>query len=83
MNQKCPSNPCALYAKVEKILKGSLDSIPSPPLPVKIQINGGKAKGKTLLGDVNKLFVSKSLLTMPSNVFTPQANFPANNFNFH
>ena len=56
--------------KVEKILKGNLDLIPSPS--VKIQIMGGKVclrcKGKTLLGDVNKLFVFKSLLTMPSNV---------------
>ena len=49
--------------KVEKILKGNLDSIPSPSL--KILIMGGKSslrcKGKTLLGDVNKLFVFKSL----------------------
>ena len=45
--------------KVEKILKGSLDSIPSPS--VKIQIMGGKVgfscKGKTLLGVINKCFV--------------------------
>ena len=45
--------------KVEKILKGSLDSIPSPSPSVKIQIMGGKVclrcKGKTLLGVVNKL----------------------------
>ena len=58
--------------KVGKILKGSLDSIPSPSPSVKIQIMSGKVclkcKGKTLLGDVNKLFVFKSLLTMPSNV---------------
>ena len=58
--------------KVEKISKGSLDSIPSPSPSVKIQIMGGKVclrcKGKTLLGDVNKLFVFKSLLTTPSNV---------------
>ena len=56
--------------KVEKILKGSLDSIPSPS--VKIQIMGGKVclrcKGKTLLGFVNKLLKIKSLWTMPSNV---------------
>ena len=54
--------------KVEKILKGSLDSIPSPSPSVKIQIMGEKVslrcKGKTLLGDVNKVFVFKSLLTM-------------------
>ena len=48
-------------SKVENILKGSLDSIPSPS--VKIQTMGGKVclmgKGKTLLGIVNKLIVSK------------------------
>ena len=58
--------------KVENILKGSLDSIPSPSPFVKIQIRGGKVrlrrKGKTLLGVVNKLFVFKSLLTRPGNV---------------
>ena len=56
--------------KVEKILKDSLDSIPSPS--VKIQILGGKVclrcKGKTLLGVVNKLLKTKSLLISPSNV---------------
>jgi hypothetical protein len=45
------------FFKVENILKGSLDSIPSPS--VKIQIMGGKVflwcKGKTLLAIVNKL----------------------------
>ena len=42
--------------KVEKILKGSLDSITSPLTSVKIQIMGGKiclmCKGKTLPGIV-------------------------------
>jgi hypothetical protein len=56
--------------KVENILKGSLDLNPSPS--VKIQIMGGKiclrGRGKTLYGDVNKLFVFKSLLTTPRNV---------------
>ena len=56
--------------KVEKILKGSLDSIPSPS--VKIQIMGRevclRCEGKTLLGVVNKLLKTKSLLTSPSNV---------------
>ena len=60
-----------MFLKVEKILKGSLDLIPSPS--VKIQIMGGKVclrcKGKTLLGGVNKLLKTKSLLTSPSNVF--------------
>ena len=47
-----------LEGKVENILKGSLDSIPSPLPSVKIQIMGRKVcmrcKGKTLLSDVNK-----------------------------
>ena len=65
-------NTAVLNSKVEKILKGSLDSIPSPSPLVKIQIMGGKiclrCKGKTLLGVVNKLLKTKSLLTTPSNV---------------
>ena len=44
--------------KVENILKGSLDGIPSLSPSVKIQIMGGKVclrcKGKTLLVVVNK-----------------------------
>ena len=58
-----------IQGKVEKILKGSLDLIPSPS--VKIQIMGGKVclrcKGKTLLGVVNKILKKKNLMTMPSN----------------
>ena len=58
--------------KVETILKASLDSIPSSSPSVKIQSMGGKVclmcKGKTLLGIVNKLLKTKSLLTSPSNV---------------
>ena len=53
----CDLKKVVKVSKVEKILKGSLDSIPSPS--VKIQIMGGKVclrcKGKTLLGDVNKV----------------------------
>ena len=62
----------ALVFKVENILKGSLDLIPSPSPSVKIQIMGGKVclrcKGKTLMGSVNKLLKTKSLMTKPSNV---------------
>ena len=50
-----------ISSKVEKILKASLDLIPSPS--VKIQIMGGKVclrcKSKTLLGVVNKLLKTK------------------------
>ena len=51
---------------VEKILKGSLDLIPSPSPSVKIKILGGKVclrcKDKTSLGVANKLLKTKSLL---------------------
>ena len=64
--------PLAHLVKVEKISKGSLDSIPSPSPSVKIQIMGGKVchmcKGKTLLVIVNKVLKTKSLLTSPYNV---------------
>ena len=62
----------SIFSRVENILKGSLDSIPSPSPSVKIQIMYGnvclRCKGKTLLVDVNKLLKTKSLLTMPSNI---------------
>ena len=64
--------PFNFIIKVEKILKGSLDSILSPSPLVKIQIMDGKiclrCKGETLLGFVNKLLKTKSLLTTSSNV---------------
>jgi hypothetical protein len=74
--------------KVEKILKGSLDSITSPSHSVEIQIIGGKVclryKGKTLLGVVNKLLKKKSVaFTQQCFTLLPQVNFPANNLNFH
>ena len=55
--------------KVEKILKGSLDSIPSPSPLVKIQIMGRKVclkcKCKKLLG-VNKLLKTKACCHHPA-----------------
>jgi hypothetical protein len=75
---------CEIFFKIEKILKGSLDSIQSPSSSVKIQIMGGKVclmcKGKTLLSLVNKLLKTTSLLTSPSNVLPHY--LPANNLNF-
>jgi hypothetical protein len=55
---------------------------------------GGKVlfrcKGKTLLGDVNKLFVFKSWRSQQTFCFqmqcfalSSQVNFPANDLNFH
>ena len=71
-----------IFHKVENILRGSLDSIPSPSPSVKIQILGGKVclrcKGKTLLGVVNKLlkikkFVDRAQLTLAhlKQIFPP------------
>ena len=61
-----PMDPNGLAGKVENILKGILDFIPSPSPSVKIQIMGGKVclrcKGKTLLYIVNQLLKTKSLL---------------------
>ena len=55
------------FDKVEKILKGSLDLIPSPSPSMKIQIMGGKVcfrcKGKTLLYLVHKFLKTINLLT--------------------
>ena len=72
---KMDINPLALIDQliinVEKILKGSLDLIPSLSPSVKIQIMGRvslRCKGKTLFGIVNKPLKTKSLLTSPSNV---------------
>ena len=56
--------------KVEKILKGSLNLIPSPSISLKIQIMGGKVclmcKVETLLGVVNKLLKIKKSLHQPA-----------------
>jgi hypothetical protein len=71
------------------MLKSSLDSIPSPSPPMKIQIMGGKVclrcKGKTLLGIVNKLLEKKTFVDITQQCFAllSHANFPANNLNFH
>ena len=73
--------------KVEKILKGSLDLIPSPSLLVKIQIMGGKVslscKGKHV--NCQQTFENKMLADIIQQCFAwlHQLNFPANNLNFH
>ena len=71
--------------KVENILKGSLDSTPSPSPSVKIQIMGGKVclrcKGKTLLDVVHKLLKTKKF--QQCFAVLPQVNLFANNLYFH
>jgi hypothetical protein len=74
-----------MFIKVEKILKGSLDLIPSHSPSVKIQIMGWKVclrcKGKTLLCVVNKLLKTRSIIQQ-CFALLPQVNFPANNLTF-
>ena len=76
-----------IKGKIEKNLKGSLDSIPSPSPSVKIQIMGGKVclscKAKTLLGIVNKVLKHNFVdITQQCFALLPQVNFPAHNLNF-
>ena len=65
----CPGSVMFLFK-----VKGCLDLIPSPSPSVKIQIMGGKVclrcKGKTLLGGVDKLLRTKTLLTLTNNVLS-------------
>ena len=62
---KTKAKPNISDSKVEKILKYSLDLIPSPSTSLKIQIMGRKVclrcKGKTLLGVVNRLLKTSKL----------------------
>ena len=76
------------FIKVRKILKGSLDLIPSPSSSVKIQIMDKKVclmcKGKTLLDIVNKLWKQKICWHHPAMFcLCTQVNFPAYNLNFY
>ena len=76
-------------AKVETILKGSLDLIPPPSPSMKIQIMSGKVclrcKSKALVGVVNKPLKTKKFVDITQQCFAlrHQVNFPANNLNFH
>ena len=71
-----------LGSKVEKILKGILDSIPSPSPSVQIQIRGGKVclrrKGKTLLGIETNFLYSKVCWQRPAMfcLYTLKQTFP-------
>ena len=71
--------------KVEKILKGSLNSTPSTSTSEKVQMMGGKVylswNGKPLLGFVNKLFFVD--ITQQGFALLPQVNFPVNDLNFY
>ena len=67
--------------KVEKILKGSLNFIPSPSPLVKIQIMGGKA----CFMRCKKTFENKKFVDITQQYFAllPQVNFRANDLYFH
>ena len=76
-----------LTSKVEKILKGGLDSTPSPSPSLKIQIMGGKVcsrcKGKHCWAlTINFLFSKFVYNTQQCFAFTPKENFSAHNLNF-
>ena len=74
--------------KVEKILKGRLDSIPSPSPSMKIQIMGGKAclrcKAKHCWVLSTSLWKQKVCWHHPAVfcLILHQANFPAHNFHW-
>ena len=77
------------FVKVEKILEGSQDSIPSFSFLVKFQIMSRKiclsCKGKTLLGIVANFWKQKKSWHHPGFTLLPQVNFPivaVNNLNF-
>ena len=78
-----------VFYKVEKMLKGSLDLIPSPPLSVKIQIMGRKVclrcQRQNTAGRCQQTFENKKYVDITQQCFAllPQVNFPANNLNFH
>ena len=76
----------AFKDKVEKILKGSLDSIPSPSLSVKIQIMSLLEVWKqNIAGNCQQTFENKKFDDIAQQWFALllQAYFPANNLNIH
>ena len=78
-----------MNTKVEKNLKGSLDSIPTPSLSVKIQIMGGKvclmSKSQNVAGRCQQTFENKEFVDITQQCFSllPQVKFPANSLNYH
>ena len=76
--------------KVEKILKDSVDSIPSPSPIVKIQIMGGKVSlrclpSQNIAGRCQQTFENKEFVDITQQCFAllPQVNFLANNLISH
>ena len=70
------------YYTVEKILKGILDSIPSPSPSVRIQIMGGKV---CLRQNIAGSFCFQKFvdITQQCLAILSQVNFPENNLNFN
>ena len=83
--QDTVTNPQSHYSKVEKISKGSLDSISLPSPSVKIQIMGGKVclrcKGKHCWALTTNFLYSKVCWKHPAMFCLYK--FPAHNLNFH
>ena len=80
--------PTTLLKYVEKIFEDSLDMISSPSPSVKIQIIGRKltfgVKAKHCWF-CQQTFGNKKFIDITQQCFAllPQANFPAQNLNFH
>ena len=70
----------SLYIKVENILIGSLDSIPSPSSSVKIQIMGPllEVQRQNIAGHCEQTFENKKFvdITQQCCALLPQVNFP-------
>ena len=73
--------------KVEKILKGSLCSIPSPSPSVKIQLQESSLEvwRQNIAGRCQQAFCFQKFVDITQQCFAllPQVNSPNNNLNFH
>ena len=78
-----------MILKVERVLKGSLDSIPSPSPSVKIQNYRQESllevMRQNIAGWCQQTFCFQKFVDYAQHcfAFTPQANFLAHNLNFH
>ena len=71
--------------KVENILKGILDSIPSPSSSNHGQESLLEVQRQNIAGRCQQTFENKKLVDITQQCFAllPQVNFPPNNLNFH
>ena len=72
-----------IKSRLGKILKGSLDVIPSPSSSVKIQIMAWGAKAKHYWTLLLNTYKKCDDITQQCFALFPQVTFPANNLDFH